>query len=171
MPQKKNPDVLELIRARASVVKGCAQIVGDVVCKLPSGYSRDMQETKEPAMKGLWLTVESITIAAKLFSRITCDKDALTGGLTGDVFATDLALKYVSEGIPFRSAYDRVKNELSAGMKKSLMDSALAGRRKLTSDADTGLREVKKRNNELKRWQRQKCAKLNKVEKDVLSLK
>lgn len=171
MPQKKNPDVLELIRARASVVKGCAQVACDVVSKLPCGYSRDLQETKEPAMKGLWITGECMSVAAKLFAKITCNMEAMMKGLTDDVFATDLALKYVSEGMPFRSAYDRVKEELSAGVDKSVISAALAARRRLNQEYATGLQSAGKQIRELRAWYRGQCSKINKAEKDVLSFK
>lgn len=117
MPQKKNPDVMELIRARASVVKGCCDTVFGVVAKLPAGYSRDLQETKEPAMRGLRVTSDCMKMAALIFAGVKCRKSALKAGLAPEIFATDLALKYVMEGMPFRSAYDRVKAELkTAGM-------------------------------------------------------
>ena len=169
MPQKKNPDVLELIRARASVVKGCAYTVADIVGKLPWGYNRDLQETKEPAMKGVWMTAECMHMSMKVFSGISCDKKALRAGLTPEVFATDLALKYVAEGMPFRAAYDRVKTELGDGIDAGVIKQALASRTHIGSSGNLDLAGGKASIRSINGWLRKCCSRIDKAENELLA--
>jgi argininosuccinate lyase len=130
-----------------------------------------LQETKEPAMKGVWTTAECMRMATKLFAGIKCDKKALKAGLTPEVFATDLALKYVAEGVPFREAYDRVKSELGQGVDASLIQQALASRTHLGSAGNLDLQGCKSKVNKIKAWQRKCCHRIDKSEADLLSLK
>jgi argininosuccinate lyase len=109
MPQKRNPDVLELVRAKASRVAAHATAVMDIVRRLPSGYNRDLQETKEPFLEGMATTRASLQIMASLVESLEVDRATLSAGFTPEVFATDRALELVAEGVPFRVAYDRVK--------------------------------------------------------------
>ena len=171
MPQKKNPDVLELIRARASVVRGCASTVSDIVCKLPWGYNRDLQETKEPAMKGVSMSASCMNMAVRLFSGVNCNRAALEEGLVPEVFATDLALKYVAEGIPFRAAYDRVKRELAAGFDSAVIEEALASRSHLGSAGNLNLKECSGKLRGMYTWLRKACLRIDKAEEKLLSVK
>ena len=109
MPQKRNPDVLELVRAKAARVAAHAAVVMDIVRRLPSGYNRDLQETKEPFLDGMATTRASLRIMTSLVAAIEFDRRALAFGFTPEVFATDRALELVAEGVPFREAYERVK--------------------------------------------------------------
>ncbi len=113
MPQKNNPDVLELVRARAARVMACNQAVMDIVKGLPSGYNRDLQETKEPFMLGLAITRASLRIMTPLIAGLKVNREALRRGFTPAVFATDHALGLVARGMPFRDAYHHVKKNLS----------------------------------------------------------
>lgn len=112
MPQKNNPDVLELVRARASRVMACSQTVMNIVRGLPSGYNRDLQEAKEPFMEGLAMTRASLRIMTALIAGLKVNREALLKGFTPSVFATDHALGLVARGMPFRDAYNHVKNNL-----------------------------------------------------------
>lgn len=112
MPQKKNPDVLELVRAKAKKVMGQASIVADIVTALPSGYNRDLQETKGPFMLGIETTSACVQILSALVGRLKVDKKALLAGFSPDVFAADEAIRLVSGGMTFRDAYDKVKGDL-----------------------------------------------------------
>lgn len=112
MPQKKNPDVLELVRAKASRVAAAAEAVYGLLKGLPTGYNRDMQEAKEPFMEGLATTRASLRIMNGLVAGMSVNRDALLRGFTPDVFATDRALELVAGGMPFRDAYHYVKEHL-----------------------------------------------------------
>ena len=112
MPQKNNPDVLELVRGKSARVLGHALAVFDIVRNAPSGYNRDVQEAKEPFMEGLATTRACVRIMTALLENITVNEEALLRGFTPDVFATDRALELVGEGMPFRDAYHHVKEHL-----------------------------------------------------------
>jgi len=112
MPQKKNPDVIELVRARASRVKACELAVYDLIKGSPGGYNRDLQDAKEPFMEGVAMTRDCLRVLAPFVQAIQVDKKALKAGFTPDVFATDRALELVGQGMPFRDAYRHVKENL-----------------------------------------------------------
>lgn len=112
MPQKNNPDALELIRARTSrALAHCAAVSG-IVSGLPSGYSRDLQETKEPFIQGICLTRGSLRIFSRLMGKLKVNRKALLAGFSPRVFAADRVLELVSRGMAFRDAYNRVKGNL-----------------------------------------------------------
>ncbi len=113
MPQKKNPDVLELVRAKSSRVLAHAVGVYELVKAAPSGYNRDLQEAKEPFMDGFHIMRSSTRIMGALVEKLSVNRDALLKGFTPDVFATDRALELVAEGMPFRDAYHHVKENLA----------------------------------------------------------
>lgn len=113
MPQKNNPDIAELIRARARIVTAQAAGVTAVVQGLPSGYNRDLQETKGPFMDGLQTVIGCLKILAPVMAGLEVNRDALVAGFRPEVFATDRALELVARGMPFRDAYDKVKANLA----------------------------------------------------------
>ena len=109
MPQKRNPDVLELVRSRAARVTACQTAVLDIVRSAPTGYNRDLQDAKEPFMEGLAMTRATLRILTPLMAGTRINREALLKGFTPDVFATDRALELVAGGMPFRDAYHHVK--------------------------------------------------------------
>jgi argininosuccinate lyase len=112
MPQKRNPDVLELVRAKSARVLAHAAAAAAIVSGLPGGYNRDLQEIKEPFVEAVRTTRACLRIVALLVRGLAVDRKALLAGFTPDVFATDRALELVAQGMPFRDAYDRVKTHL-----------------------------------------------------------
>lgn len=113
MPQKKNPDVLELVRAKASRVQSDMQAVFNLVKNSPSGYNRDLQEAKEVFMSGIETTRSSVRIMAAMLAETGVNEVKLLAGFTPDVYATDRALELVASGMPFRDAYHHVKANLN----------------------------------------------------------
>lgn len=130
MPQKRNPDVLELLRAKAAKVLAGAGLAAEIVRASASGYNRDLQEIKEPFLEGLDITVSSLRILGPLMAGLEVNDEALRRAFTPDVFATDRALELVAEGLPFRAAYNEVKANLHKLAGKS-PDEALAAKRHL----------------------------------------
>jgi argininosuccinate lyase len=114
MPQKQNPDVFELARARSADVLACSMRVAGILKGLPGGYQRDLQETKAPFMEGLRITRDTVRVLQPVMSALMVNEEALRAGFVPGVFATDRALELVAEGVPFRDAYDRVKAEPDA---------------------------------------------------------
>lgn len=114
MPQKQNPDVLELLRAKTAAVLSAAALSAEIVRAAPSGYNRDLQETKGPFLFGLHETLASLRILTPIVHAISVHEPALLRAFSPPVFATDRALELVASGIPFRDAYHHVKTHLDA---------------------------------------------------------
>ncbi len=114
MPQKKNPDGLELTRSRASMVSGYALQVKSIIRSLPSGYNRDFQDTKEPFIKGMKSTILLVQIMNHMMNGITVHEDALTKACTGELYATDEVLKRIAQGGSFRDVYREVGMDLES---------------------------------------------------------
>lgn len=114
MPQKKNPDGLELLRGKSAVLSSYADRVRGIVRTLPAGYNRDTQETKEPLIRGIDLSLEMLAVAGRSVSTLTVHADRLAAAFDRGVLATDRALSLVAEGKSFRDAYKQVAAELAA---------------------------------------------------------
>lgn len=131
MPQKKNPDVIELVRARATRVKACEIAVYDLIKGSAGGYNRDLQDAKEPFMEGISMTRACLRVLSPFIQSIRVNKEKLLAGFAPDVFATDRALELVGQGMPFRDAYHYVKENLNelAGMDpvKAIMQKTHLG--------------------------------------------
>ncbi len=112
MPQKYNPDVLELIRAKSAVVLGYGTAANALLKALPGGYNRDLQESKELYMEGLRVTRASLRILTLLAGSLEVRPERLRAGFAPGVFATDRALELVAGGMPFRDAYQHVRTHL-----------------------------------------------------------
>lgn len=119
MPQKRNPDVVELMRAACSVVQGALMEVMGIVA-LPSGYHRDLQLTKAPTLRGLDEALAAARLLPRLITGLTFDKARMEAAITPECFATDRAVELAASGVPFREAYRRVADELSAGAEVAL---------------------------------------------------
>jgi len=108
MPQKRNPDMLELIRAKSGTLSAYTHQVKQVIRSLPSGYNRDFQETKEPFLRGLSLTYDSLRVMELTVGSLEVDRDRLRKAMPREIFATDAALDLVRQGESFREAYRRI---------------------------------------------------------------
>jgi len=113
MPQKKNPDVLELLRVKYHIVSSYVFQVSSISSNLISGYNRDIQLTKEPVMKSFVITSESLAISVLLFQNIAINKEKCKVAMTEDLFATERVYDLVKTGIPFRDAYKQFVNGLT----------------------------------------------------------
>ena len=107
MPQKRNPDVLELLRASSATAHACLDESLMITAKLPSGYQRDLQRLKSPLFRSIDLAVDSVDIMAYLLQGLEFLPDNIE--LDEGIFATAEAYRMVTEdGIPFRDAYRQV---------------------------------------------------------------
>lgn len=111
MPQKKNYDLLELIRGNVAIFEGYQHQIQGVIKNLPSGYNRDFQLTKEPYLKGIKLALETIEIISLVIKNLEAKKDNLESACTKELYATDEALKLVKQGMSFRDAYQQIKEK------------------------------------------------------------
>lgn len=105
MPQKKNPDSLELLRGKSGRVFGAMSGFMMSLKSIPSTYNKDMQEDKEPLYDALTTTEHSILIAIGVISTLNINKEKMEGALTMDMLATDLADYLVRKGVPFRETH------------------------------------------------------------------
>ena len=110
MPQKRNPDVLELIRASSATVLSCLNESMMVMAKLPSGFQRDLQKIKAPLFRAIDDTVESVDVMSYVISTMKFLPQNIDLG--EDLFAAEEAYKLVlSEGISFRKAYQQISKK------------------------------------------------------------
>ncbi len=122
MPQKRNLDVMELVRARAQTMLALQQQILGVLTGLPSGYNMDYQETKRPFFEALDLVEESLEICALVVNNLQVDKERLLEACTFELFATDRAYKLVTEAkLPFRDAYRIVGAEVLAQLDRNML--------------------------------------------------
>lgn len=105
MPQKKNPDSLELLRGKSGRVFGSLLGFLMSIKSIPSTYNKDMQEDKEPLFDALTTVEHSVLIATGVASTLNIHKAKMEGALTMDMLATDLADYLVRKGVPFRETH------------------------------------------------------------------
>jgi argininosuccinate lyase len=106
MPQKKNPDVLELIRGKTGRTYGNLVSLLTVLKGLPLTYNRDMQEDKEPIFDSADTLKSSLSIISELLPLIKFNKEAMHRAAGGFCLATDVAEYLVKKGVPFRRAHE-----------------------------------------------------------------
>ncbi len=116
MPQKRNPDVLELLRARASKVRAAELELLLVISKLPSNYHRDLQYSKEPLLRANAQIAEILPMLTLVISSLSADKKALEAAMTNELYATYEAYRLASEGMPFREAYVETAKRIEKGL-------------------------------------------------------
>lgn len=114
MPQKKNPDGLELARSRTSLITSLADRVRGIIKSLPSGYNRDFQDTKEPLVEGYRATEELVMIFRRMIDGLEVDEEALKKACTSELYATDRVMEKVLGGGNFRDSYRQVGLNLSS---------------------------------------------------------
>ena len=107
MPQKRNPDVFELLRGRTASAHGCLIEALGIFAKLPSGYQRDLQLLKQPLFRGIDLCMQSLDILAAALPAVSFNPERIVIDPSIRTAEEAYAL-VVSEGIPFREAYRRV---------------------------------------------------------------
>ncbi len=112
MPQKRNPDVLELARAHYHRLVAEAHLLATLPANLPSGYHRDLQLTKEAVMRAVLLTADLLSALNALVPALVFRREAMQAALSPDLLATAHALAKVRSGMPFRDAYREAAAEV-----------------------------------------------------------
>ena len=124
MPQKRNPDVFELIRGRANIIQTLPGQIASVVSNLPSGYNRDLQLLKNLIFNAFDELAECIKIMILMLDNIKIKTNITGNPLYNTIFSTEEVNRLVRQGIPFRDAYkvvaEMVKN--SSFSKTTLAD-------------------------------------------------
>ena len=129
MPQKKNPDIPELIRGKSGRVTGNLMAMLTIVKGLPLTYNRDLQEDKEPVFDTIDTVSQSLAIMAELMANLQFQEDKLQKATVGGFMtATDLADYLVRKKMPFRKAHAVVGRAVAFCIehKKELTDMTIA---------------------------------------------
>jgi argininosuccinate lyase len=120
MPQKKNPDLTELVRAKVGRIHGAAAAVTLQLKGLPLAYNKDMQETQEPAfaVRG---TAQMLGLLARFTSALQFNAERMQESAeSGYLNAMAAATYLVHKGVPFRKAHEKVGNAVRFGLEKGL---------------------------------------------------
>ena len=150
MPQKYNPDVLELVRSKAAIVVGLQTAALTQLHAMPGGYNRDLQDSKGLYMKGISIARTTLRILAKVVDGVSVDEGKLRAGFIPGVFATDAALRQVAAGVPWREAYHDVRDHLER-LETEDADSAVLAKRHLGATNGLDWRMYAQRVSALKR--------------------
>jgi argininosuccinate lyase len=140
MPQKKNPDSMELLRGKSGRLIGNLVTVLTVLKGLPSTYNKDMQEDKEPLFDTLDTLDLGLRVAAAVIATMTARPERMRAALDDAMLATDLADELVLIGVPFRSAHAMVGKlvrraiELRVGLRDLPLSEYRAVEPRLTSE-------------------------------------
>ncbi|KKW19958.1 MAG: Argininosuccinate lyase [Parcubacteria group bacterium GW2011_GWA2_51_10] len=131
MPQKRNLDVLEIMRGNLSVVVANQLAVKEISKNLISGYSRDLQLIKKPLFESVDIVLGSLEAAKIVLRGLSPKKDSIAAKIQPDIYAADIANTLVLEkGIPFRDAYSEALTTVAghtADPKKNLASKTVVG--------------------------------------------
>jgi argininosuccinate lyase len=118
MPQKKNPDLAELLRAKIGRIHGAAQAVAMQLKSLPLAYNKDMQETQEPAF-AVQFVPQMLSLAARFTAALEFDRGRMReAAQSGYLNAMAAATYLVHKGVPFRTAHEKIGNAVRFALGK-----------------------------------------------------
>lgn len=143
MPNKSNPDVVEVLRASVAVIEGAMAELQSLL-SLPSGYQRDLQLSKAPLLRGFSMALQSLEILPGLITNLVFDRPRMKAMISEEMFATDRALKLAQQGVSFRDAYLQMKQPLTQkpGMTP---EASIAERQSLGGSGQPGLEIIRER--------------------------
>ena len=125
MPQKKNPDLTELLRAKVGRIHGAAQSVTLLLKGLPLAYNKDMQETQEPAFS-VEFVPDLLTLVARFTAALQFDLPRMKAAAqSGYLNAMAAATYLVHKGVPFRTAHEKIGNAVRFALGKGVELNAL----------------------------------------------
>jgi len=127
MPQKKNPDVLELVRGKCGVLYGSLVEVATIMKGLPLTYNRDMQLDKEPLFKSIETIESSLKVLTALFKSLKVNKDRATELLQDEaIYATDIMEYLVKKGISLKESHDIAGKIVAYSLQRKLKLSEIS---------------------------------------------
>jgi len=125
MPNKRNPDVVELLRALPAVSEG-AMAELSALLSLPSGYHRDLQASKAPTLRAFMRGLEGLALVPALIGSLGFDTVRMRAAITPELYATDRAIELTVAGLPFRDAYRQAALDMPGLGDRSPEDSLRA---------------------------------------------
>ncbi len=143
MPNKRNPDVVELLRAACSRVLGAHAEISATL-SLPSGYHRDLQATKGPFLQAVEHTLGALALLPTLVNALTLQTNRMREAIESETYATDRAIELVASGMPFRDAYRQVAEHLDQ-LGSRTPEGSIDARVSIGACADLRLSELSER--------------------------
>ena len=145
MPQKKNPDILELIRGKTAQIIGYQTSVLSIVKGLASGYSRDLQQIKTSIWPTSSISISTLFILNAMLKTMKVNKQKMRKAAdSGHLIALDVAEHLVKRGIPFRTAHNIVGKlvQVAHDTNKPLVKLSIPQMKKLTKDSKISAKEL-----------------------------
>jgi len=150
MPNKRNPDVIELLRASyASVAAARTEI--EQLLSLPSGYQRDLQFSKGSIFHGVRHGLMALELVPDLLARFEWNEAAMRAAIEPAMYATDVAIEQAAAGVPFRDAYRAAAETVASAGHGRTPESSLAARVSPGAGNDLRLDELRARLDQLDR--------------------
>jgi argininosuccinate lyase len=144
MPNKRNPDVIELLRATyASVAAARTEI--EQLLSLPSGYQRDLQFSKGGIFHGVHRGLMALDLVPDLLTRMRWNEAAMRAAIEPAMYATDVAVEQAAAGVPFRDAYRAAAKAAAEAGQGRTPEQSLAARTSPGAHADLRLDELRER--------------------------
>ena len=144
MPNKRNPDIIELMRATyASVAAARTEI--EQLLSLPSGYQRDLQFSKGGLVHGFGRGLGALALLPDLLQRMRWNADAMRAAIEPAMYATDVAMEQAAAGVPFREAYRRAAQASDANAGARTPEASLGARVSPGGAGDLRLDELRAR--------------------------
>jgi argininosuccinate lyase len=144
MPNKRNPDVVELLRASyASVAAARTEV--EQLLSLPSGYQRDLQFSKGGIFHGVHRGLMAMGLMPDLLARLQWNEAAMRAAIEPAMYATDVAIEQAAQGVPFRDAYRTAAGATQSAGRGRTPEASLAARTSPGAHADLRLGELRAR--------------------------
>ena len=150
MPQKRNPDVVELLRGRMGELRGLAHQVEQIAVGLPSNYHRDLQLLKKPMFAAMANGAEAFSILTQVIEGLTVNVEKSENACSDDLYAAQQAFDLVRHGLSFREAYQAVGQQIQDGEFAPDRDAQVAGH--LGSSGDLGLDQTQVELDDQRAW-------------------
>jgi argininosuccinate lyase len=144
MPNKRNPDVIELMRATYATVSA-ARVEIEQLLSLPSGYQRDLQFSKGAIVRGFARGLAALELLPDLLVRIEWDGPRMRAAIEPSMYATDVAIEQALTGVPFREAYQRAAKGANKTGEGRTPEASLAARVSPGAAADLRLEVLRQR--------------------------
>jgi len=144
MPNKRNPDVVELLRASYATV-AAARTEIEQLLSLPSGYQRDLQFSKGSLFHGFTHGLSALELVPDMLARMTWKAERMRAAIEPAMYATDVAIEQAAAGVPFRDAYRAAAETAASAGEGRSPESSLAARVSPGAGHALGLEELRAR--------------------------
>ena len=165
MPQKRNPDVVELARGRCRELRGHALMIESLASGLPSNYHRDLQLLKKPLFAAVEGAEQWLAVLIALVPALQVDAARAAAACSDDIYAAQEATRLARDGLPFRQAYQEVAQRIAKGTFKPDRKALASGH--LGGTGNPGFETVAAELERTQDWLKQTRARLDKCEAGV----